>query len=339
MSAPEGVDVATGEIAEPYRLSWEPMNRDQAKHVTTQINAYSLRLPMLVKEARDAEAWKALGCATWTEYVQDHLVISTEYARQLLRGADKLEELAAVTGVPADLFAIPERVLRAIDTPTMVGVGADALASLPAEATPEQQAGAVDAAVRERVSEQRMEEAAQRGREKAAADLAEAKVRREAAGVAEKAERDRQRAEYEAELRAERERAEADQTSDVEAPPSSPSDAPGQVPAPVPVPPSDGTPACVADEGRREGDGSGPSSAAPVTAGDAVPPAASPALPADWRTDLANACYLLRLPVALLADAMGEDDAADLKTLFTHVGDALDIYESIKADPAKEQNA
>lgn len=332
MSAPEGVDVVTGEIAEPYRLSWEPMNLDQAKHVTTQINAYSLRLPMLVKEARDAEAWKALGCATWTEYVQDHLVISTEYARLLLRGADKLEELAAGTGIPVDLFAIPERVLRGLDTPTMVGVGRATVAELPAGTEPEERAAAVDEAVRAKIEEQKMEAAAQRGREKAAKDLAEANARREAAAQA--AELERLQREEE---RRQRKEAEAAKTSDtgISHPPVS--DAPDADPpasgASTPGKAGTDTPSDAAATGGTERSGQ----TAPLTDGEDGGTASSsaavpPSLPDDWRDDVGHSTYLLRHPVAALRSALGPDERADLTALYIHLGEVL-------ADPKQEQAA
>lgn len=61
-----------------------------------------------------------------------------------------------------------------------------------------------------------------------------------------------------------------------------------------------------------------------------VPPTTVPTLPCTWRDDLACAAYLLRYPVAVLADAMNEDDAADLQALQTHLVETLAIYQAIK---------
>lgn len=233
LEVPENVDVETGEILPPegFRLPWEPMNREQAITVKGQINAYAIRLPMLVKEAKEGEAWKALDCANWTEFVDEHLAISMEYARLLLRGYDKLEGLSTASGVPVELFEIPERLLRQLDTPTMVGVGREVMAALPAETKPEVAASAIDAAVRAKVEEQKLEEAAQRGREKAAKDLAEAKARRDAAEK--DAELGRLRQAEERRKRKDAEAAKAAKTSDDGAPLAA-SDEPGVHPPVAP---------------------------------------------------------------------------------------------------------
>lgn len=316
MSVPEGIDAETGEIIAPpsgFRLAWEPMDAEQAKSITTQINAYSIRLPMLVKEARDAEAWKALGCATWTEYVEEHLVISTEYARLLLRGADKLEELASATGVPVDMFVIPERVLRAIDTPTMVGVASEAVASLPATATETEKSQAVDNAVRQKVTEQQLEDAARRGREKAAADLAAAKVRKEAAEAEARAERERQDAE-----RAAR-KAAANKTSDGGGPPAPSSGTPDQEPSRPGTgkhPDASAEPAAAA----ASGDGGTGETAPPA---GPVPGATQPVLPDDWSNRIARATHLLGCPIDLLRPLLTDDDRIDLQDLHTYLTDLL----------------
>lgn len=332
MSAPEGIDAATGEITESYRLSWKPMNAEQALHATTQINAYAIRLPVLVKEAKEAEAWKALGCSSWTEYVEEKLVISTEYARLLLRGYDKLEELAAGTGVPVDLFTIPERVLRAVDTPTMVGVGAGVVAGLPAGTEPAEQAAVIDKAVRAKVEEQRMEEAAQRGREKAAKDLAEANARRQAAEQQEELARLRRQAE-----RQERKDAEAAKAAKIPTPP--PASDPQQEDEPAAEEPGEAgadTPSDAAAPGTTDGTGQ-PAAHSDGEAGDTVPPTVSPAetsLPDGWRDRLAGATYLLGLEAAAVAAHATSDDDVDLLALSEWLGDFRKARRTIK-----EQNA
>jgi len=322
-AAPVNVDPGTGEITPPtdLRWPWEPMNAEQAMRVATQINAYSIRLPMLVKEAKDGEAWKALGCNSWTEFVEEHLVISTEYARLLLRGADKLEELAAGTGIPVDLFAIPERVLRGLDTPTMVGVGRATVAELPAGTEPEERAAAVDEAVRAKIEEQKMEAAAQRGREKAAKDLAEANARREAAAQA--AELERLQREEE---RRQRKEAEAAKTSDtgISHPPVS--DAPDADPpasgATTPGKAGADAPSAAAATGGTERSGQ----TAPLTDGadgGAVDSAVPPSLPGDWRKRIADAAYLLGCPAEAMREAINDDDRWDLTALRDHLNTIL----------------
>src|SRR5688572_26712226 len=122
---PAGVDPETGEvlvpeIAEGYRLSWEPMNREQAVEATNRVNTYAKRLPQVVKEVHDGKAWEALGYDDWDAYVEDALVVSNRYANMLLAAADFVEQLATMFDVDIDLFALPERVLRGLDSGTMV---------------------------------------------------------------------------------------------------------------------------------------------------------------------------------------------------------------------------
>lgn len=160
------------------RLQGDPMNEDEARLITAQINAYAINLPKLVKEAKDAEAWRTLGFASWQEYVTEALVISRQYADLLVKHAAKAEELSDATGLPVDLFALPERATRPLEKSTMVDAATTALAELPADTSDEAKAEAVTAAVKAEGS--KAVEAARARREREAVEAAE----REAAAFA-----------------------------------------------------------------------------------------------------------------------------------------------------------
>jgi hypothetical protein len=143
-------DSATG-IAVPadLRLADEPMNREQALKVTDQINTHSVRLVQVVVEAKRGSAHLALGFDTWDEYCDRALKISRQHANNLLRYAGKIDEIAAWTGIDAELFDLPERAIRSVPVETMVSISDAAIGELEPGATDVEQAAAASKAIKE----------------------------------------------------------------------------------------------------------------------------------------------------------------------------------------------
>lgn len=160
---------------ERIRLAHQPMNEAEAVEATNRVNAYAKRLPQCVKEVHDGQAWLALGCASWDEYVAEHLVITIRYANMLLAAATRLHELADQFDVDLELLAVPERVLRGADLGTMVPEIEANIAELGPDPEPEAKAAAVTEGIRSAAVE-----AARLRREREAAEAAE----REAAAFA-----------------------------------------------------------------------------------------------------------------------------------------------------------
>lgn len=177
MSAPDGIDVATGEVlaTTDFRLSWEPMTATQAEEATAKANAYLIRSPQLVRDLKDGKAWEALGYPSWHAFVDDRLVISVQYADLLVKFAERLELLAEAVDVDASLLAVNERALRGLPAETMVSAATEAVADLGDSADDLERAQVAAEAAR-KANADRIEEAARRGREKAEADLAVARA-------------------------------------------------------------------------------------------------------------------------------------------------------------------
>lgn len=80
-------------------ISATPLSRDEARTLTQRINATAGDLCLLLLEAHERQAWRALGYSSWTEYATEELNISRSYAyRQLDLGRVTLALAAAVTG-------------------------------------------------------------------------------------------------------------------------------------------------------------------------------------------------------------------------------------------------
>lgn len=172
MSAAESSGIA---FPARIRLAHQPMNEAEAVEATNRVNTYAKRLPQCVKEVHDGQAWLALGCASWDEYVAEHLVITIRYANMLLAAATRLHELADQFDVDLELLAVPERVLRGADLGTMVPEIEANIAELGPDPEPEAKAAAVTEGIRSAAVE-----AARLRREREAAEAAE----REAAAFA-----------------------------------------------------------------------------------------------------------------------------------------------------------
>lgn len=110
-----------------------------------------------------------------------------------------------------------------------------------------------------------------------------------------------------------------DDKDDGSSSPSGPEETPATPPVQDPGKAGADTPSDAAATGCTDADI--PASGAGSDGGEAVPPTAPPVatLPADWRTRLANAAYLLGCPADLLRDALDGDDRADLEALHAHL--------------------
>jgi hypothetical protein len=134
--APEGVDAETGEIvSRPVVL----FTTEEAEAHTAKITATAAVLCLLVKEAHDKQAWKALGYTSWAAYVDERFIgkVSRSRSYQLIAQAAVIEGLAAETGaeVSTVVDTFPEGKVRGINAETALTVVREALMDLSPEAT------------------------------------------------------------------------------------------------------------------------------------------------------------------------------------------------------------
>lgn len=103
-------------------------------------------------------------------------------------------------------------------------------------------------------------------------------------------------------------------------------DGPQQDPPPAAVHQPHGRAQQPADAPEADTDGTGQPAPHPDgEAGDAVPPAASPALPSDWRDRVARSTHLLGCPIDRLRPLLTDDDRIDLLDLHTYIADLLEL--------------
>lgn len=135
------------EIAPPadFRLSWEPMNLEQAQAITTKIGATAKALCFAVRDAYNGQAWVPLEFATWEDYTWENFGWSRQRAHQLIQHADKLDLMAAGLDVAADtVAAIPERATRGLSIDDVKKIVTQVVMDLPANSTTGVKLAAID---------------------------------------------------------------------------------------------------------------------------------------------------------------------------------------------------
>jgi len=269
------------------------MSKDEALATTAKIKSYMGVLCQLVKEAHDKQAWRALGYGSWAAYCKAEFDYSRSYSYRLIGHVNRILELSAAAGIEADVSpmgdTLTERATRDLDMPEAVEAVTEAVADLPADATDKAKAEAATAGI-----------AAARARREA-----EALKPPEPEPIACSVEDCIGHAVgdlgfcpwHHGKFLADVER----RTAEAEAAQNDGADEgahdPGQ---------NDNT-SPVVDADPKDGGGQAEPQPAPT--------AVTPSLPCTWRNDLANACYLTRLPFDLVADAATPDDIADLTAL------------------------
>ena len=332
----EVIDRETGEIAltpDDVRLSWQPMNEEQARKVTVDIKTYAIRLCHLVRDAKTGQAWTPLGYETWGEYVETEFGMSRQRAQQLIDHANKLDltaEVVELASPPGE--AITERATRGLNADAIRDALIAAMAEAPAPATEADRLAIAEQAIASlRVEVRKAKQAAS-----TAVDAVTAQQNEEAAfarGVAVAHQNtntgaggdDGSTPAGDADPNEGGDGASGHDAgqddpeppaavSDEEPPPSS--DEPQQVPAPAAAqdPGKAGAP-----ESRAAATGSTGASSAGAGdgggTGDVLPTPPAETLPADWRDLIGHATYLLRLDAAQVAAAATADDDADLCAL------------------------
>lgn len=89
----------------------ELMSMTAAEELTNAIKSTSQALHILLKEAHDKEAWRALGYSSWKAYVEDELGFTRSRSYQLIDQAKVIEEISTATG---ETVYITEKEARAI---------------------------------------------------------------------------------------------------------------------------------------------------------------------------------------------------------------------------------
>lgn len=92
----------------------EDMTRDEARQLTDEIKGKTEELWSLVIVAHDRKAYRALGYATWPEYLAAEFEMSRSRSYQLLDQARVIKEIQAATGEMSTKVDISEREARDI---------------------------------------------------------------------------------------------------------------------------------------------------------------------------------------------------------------------------------
>lgn len=93
---------------QPKQMEPSVLSRRQALSLTEQIKSNLDEFGALIKRARDGQAWKALGYASFSDWIQNAVGISRARAYQLINIAGLEEDLRAVAILPED-FTISTR--------------------------------------------------------------------------------------------------------------------------------------------------------------------------------------------------------------------------------------
>lgn len=124
---------------------------DEAEAHTAKIEATAAVLCLLVKEAHDKQAWRALGYGSWAAYVDERFVgkVSRSRSYQLIAQAAVIEGLAAETGaeVSTVVDTFPEGRVRGLAAKAVTAVVRQALMDLPPSATTADRLAAADETV------------------------------------------------------------------------------------------------------------------------------------------------------------------------------------------------
>lgn len=92
----------------------DDLTEAEARALTTEIQHVTVRMWMLVAEAHDRKAWKALGYQSWKQYVVTELQMTEQRSFQLL---DQAKIMAEIEAAGVDALAIeppPSRVVQKV---------------------------------------------------------------------------------------------------------------------------------------------------------------------------------------------------------------------------------
>jgi len=143
------VDADTGEKVRATVL----MTEAEAQEITQKIKNYCGMVCVLVREAHDKQAWKALSYPSWSAYCKAEFDVSRSRSYQLVKHAEIAAGLAdaAQADVSTMVDRLPERTTRDLDPEAVIAAAADAVADLPEDADEQDRVDAVmDAVARER---------------------------------------------------------------------------------------------------------------------------------------------------------------------------------------------
>lgn len=89
--------VYEGEIVDSSEIVKNEMGTDEAQKITNAIKSSVTATYLLIAEAHERKAHKALGYDTWAEYVRDEFDISSSRSYQLLDLSKTIKEIESVT--------------------------------------------------------------------------------------------------------------------------------------------------------------------------------------------------------------------------------------------------
>ncbi len=91
-----------------------PMTKAQAREITGRIQSAGSELSLLIAEAHDRQAWKALGYANWTEYREKEFSFTKQRWHQLVDHGNALKQIAEASGQKSTAVDFSEATARAI---------------------------------------------------------------------------------------------------------------------------------------------------------------------------------------------------------------------------------
>ena len=125
-----------------------------AAALTAKIKAYVGVTWILLSEAHNRRADKALGYDSWADYVKAEFDMSRAHAYRLVAHAQAVYELAGAAGIGdvSPMGDIPERTTRGVDTEALAEEVAAEASNLPTDATDEDRADVVRSALARQIT-------------------------------------------------------------------------------------------------------------------------------------------------------------------------------------------
>lgn len=124
------------------------LDRNEAQALTDDIRNHAAAAWTLLIRAHNGKAWKALGYASWAEYVGAEFNMSRGRSYQILDQARVIQEIEAAVSTKVDISEREARDLKA-DLPAVIDQAREAVDALPHDATDDDKRDAVKAAIQE----------------------------------------------------------------------------------------------------------------------------------------------------------------------------------------------
>lgn len=136
-------------LSESHDVTVEPdtgevtvlLTKPEAVALTAKIQGYFGATCLLVKEAHDKQAWRAMGYGSWAAYCKAEFDYSRSYSYRLIGHVNRILELSAAAGIEAEVSpmgdTLSERATRDLDMGETVEAVEEATADLPADASNE----------------------------------------------------------------------------------------------------------------------------------------------------------------------------------------------------------